>query len=138
MSKVRLAEYHYRKALEIHPRNAVLMGCVGMVSSHGASTFGFGGVTDGSDDVLDSQAVERRGDREGALELFDRAVRLAPENALVRYRRAKILVTMRKYGVRDSFRQFLVFRERCVNFICGCCLFILIFSRQSMTWKSCG
>ncbi|EKM83048.1 hypothetical protein AGABI1DRAFT_111570 [Agaricus bisporus var. burnettii JB137-S8] len=73
MSKVRLAEYHYRKALEIHSRSAVLMGCVGM-------------------------AVERRGEREGALELFDRAVRLAPENALVRYRRAKILVSMRKYG----------------------------------------
>lgn len=31
MSKVRLAEYHYRKALEIHSRSAVLMGCVGMV-----------------------------------------------------------------------------------------------------------
>jgi len=31
MSKIRLAEYHYRKALEIHPRNAVLLGCVGMV-----------------------------------------------------------------------------------------------------------
>lgn len=26
-------------------------------------------------------------------------MRLAPENALVRYRRAKILVSMRKYGV---------------------------------------
>ena len=32
MSKLRLAEYHFRKASEIHPRNAVLMGCVGMVS----------------------------------------------------------------------------------------------------------
>lgn len=32
MSKVRLAEYHYRKAVEIHPNNAVLLGCVGMVS----------------------------------------------------------------------------------------------------------
>lgn len=34
MSKIRLAEYHYRKAVEIHPNNAVLLGCVGMVS-HG-------------------------------------------------------------------------------------------------------
>ena len=32
MSKLRLAEYHYRKAVEIHPNNAVLLGCVGMVS----------------------------------------------------------------------------------------------------------
>jgi len=31
MSKIRLAEYHFRKAAEIHPRNAVLLGCVGMV-----------------------------------------------------------------------------------------------------------
>jgi hypothetical protein len=33
MSKVRLAEYHYRKAAEINPKNAVLLGCVGMVSN---------------------------------------------------------------------------------------------------------
>ena len=32
MSKIRLAEYHFRKAVEIHPKNAVLLGCVGMVS----------------------------------------------------------------------------------------------------------
>jgi anaphase-promoting complex subunit 3 len=31
MSKLRLAEYHFRKAVEIHPKNAVLLGCVGMV-----------------------------------------------------------------------------------------------------------
>jgi hypothetical protein len=31
MSKIRMAEYHYRKAAEIHPNNAVLLGCVGMV-----------------------------------------------------------------------------------------------------------
>ncbi|TFK42994.1 hypothetical protein BDQ12DRAFT_677146 [Crucibulum laeve] len=72
MSKIRLAEYHYRKAMEIHPRNAVLIGCVAL-------------------------AVERRGDREGALTLFDEAVRLQPDNALVRYRRAKILIAMRRY-----------------------------------------
>lgn len=66
--------------------------------------FGCDEGSDGADNLRISQAVERRGDREGALELFDRAVRLAPENALVRYRRAKILVSMRKYGVRDYFR----------------------------------
>jgi len=72
MSKVRLAEYHYRKSVEIHPYNAVLLGCVGM-------------------------AVERRGDRDAALVLFDEAVKMAPENALVRYRRSKILISMKKY-----------------------------------------
>ncbi|KAG6897293.1 hypothetical protein C0992_002735 [Termitomyces sp. T32_za158] len=75
MSKIRLAEYHYRKAVEIHPNNAVLLGCVGM-------------------------AVERRGDRHAALGLFNEAVKIAPDNALVRYRRAKIYVSMRKYEVR--------------------------------------
>ncbi|KAJ6496520.1 hypothetical protein C8R47DRAFT_1114393 [Mycena vitilis] len=72
MSKVRLAEYHYRKAVEIHPHNAVLLGCVGM-------------------------AVERRGDRDAALALFDEAVDMSPDNALVRYRRSKILISMKKY-----------------------------------------
>ncbi|KIM65304.1 hypothetical protein SCLCIDRAFT_112905 [Scleroderma citrinum Foug A] len=72
MSKIRLAEYHYRKALEIHPRNAVLLGCVGMT-------------------------VERRGDKVAAHSLFDQAVRLAPDNALVRYRRAKMLISMKRY-----------------------------------------
>ncbi|ESK96921.1 20s cyclosome subunit (nuc2 cdc27) [Moniliophthora roreri MCA 2997] len=72
MSKLRLAEYHFRRAAEIHPNNAVLLGCVGMV-------------------------VERRGDREGAHTLFDEAVKLAPENALVRYRRAKVYISMKKY-----------------------------------------
>lgn len=32
MSKLRLAEYHYQKAVDIHPHNAVLLGCVGMAS----------------------------------------------------------------------------------------------------------
>ncbi|KIJ69356.1 hypothetical protein HYDPIDRAFT_36424 [Hydnomerulius pinastri MD-312] len=72
MSKIRLAEYHYRKALEIHPQNAVLLGCVGMT-------------------------VERRGDKVAAHSLFDQAVRLAPDNALVRYRRAKMLISMKRY-----------------------------------------
>jgi hypothetical protein len=31
MSKIRLAEFHYRRAAEIHPNNTVLLGCVGMV-----------------------------------------------------------------------------------------------------------
>lgn len=33
MSKLQLAEYHFRKALDIYPSNAVLMGCVGLVSA---------------------------------------------------------------------------------------------------------
>lgn len=45
------------------------------------------------------QAVERRGDKVAAHVLFDQAVRVAPDNALVRYRRAKILITMKRYTV---------------------------------------
>lgn len=52
---------------------------------------------------LSSQAVERRGDRDAALALFDRAEKLAPDNALVRYRRAKILISMKRYQVRYTF-----------------------------------
>ncbi|KAI0083997.1 hypothetical protein BDY19DRAFT_899323 [Irpex rosettiformis] len=72
MSKLRLAEYHYGKAAEIHPQNAVLLGCLGMVE-------------------------ERRGDLNAALKLFNQAVGLSQENALVRYHRAKILISMKKY-----------------------------------------
>ncbi|KAG1754442.1 hypothetical protein EDB19DRAFT_1902589 [Suillus lakei] len=84
MSKIRLAEYHYRKALEIHPNNAVLLGCVGM-------------------------AVERRGDKVAAHSLFDQAVRVAPDNALVRYRRAKILISMKRYA--EALEDLLQLRD---------------------------
>ncbi|THG98593.1 hypothetical protein EW026_g3625 [Hermanssonia centrifuga] len=72
MSKLRSAEYHYRKAAEIHPQNAVLLGCVGMVN-------------------------ERYGKLDVALALYNEAVRLSQENALVRYHRAKVLIAMKKY-----------------------------------------
>jgi anaphase-promoting complex subunit 3 len=45
------------------------------------------------------QAVERRGDQEAALRLFHEAVRISPDNALVCYRRAKILIAMKRYKV---------------------------------------
>lgn len=34
-----------------------------------------------------------------ALELFNRAIQFSPENALVRYHRAKILIALRRYTV---------------------------------------
>ncbi|THU92149.1 TPR-like protein [Dendrothele bispora CBS 962.96] len=81
-SKLRLAEYHYRKAVEIHPNNAVLLGCVGMV-------------------------LERQGDREGARTLFDQAVSNSPDNALARYRRAKMLIGMKEYDAAIKDLEFL-------------------------------
>ncbi|KZT69078.1 TPR-like protein [Daedalea quercina L-15889] len=82
MSKLRLADYHYRKAAQIHPQNAVLLGCVGMVT-------------------------ERAGDREKALGLFNEAVRISPDNALVRYRRAKILISLKRYTAAAEDLEFL-------------------------------
>ncbi|EJF65652.1 protein prenylyltransferase [Dichomitus squalens LYAD-421 SS1] len=72
MSRLRLADYHFKKASQIHPQNAVLLGCVGVVR-------------------------ERCGEYDKALELFNRAIEFSPENALVRYHRAKILIAMKKY-----------------------------------------
>ncbi|OBZ75111.1 Protein bimA [Grifola frondosa] len=81
-SRLRLADYHYRKASQIHPQNAVLLGCVAMVS-------------------------ERYGLPEKALELFDKAVRLSPENALVRYHRAKILISLKRYALAVQDLEYL-------------------------------
>lgn len=50
--------------------------------------------------VNPKQALERRSAHEEAFALFDAAVRLSPDNALVRYRRAKLLIAMKKYNVR--------------------------------------
>lgn len=96
MSKLRLAEYHFRKAVEIHPNNAVLLGCVGMVRE--ILLFPLWSLNF-------CQVVERRGDRDGARALFDKAVQLSPENALVRYRRAKILISAKEYKVSDRVNQ---------------------------------
>ncbi|CAL1704161.1 unnamed protein product [Somion occarium] len=74
MSKLRLADYHFRKAAEIHPNNAILLGCVGMI-------------------------FERTGNIEAALALFDQAIQLSPDNALVRYHRAKVLIALRRYSL---------------------------------------
>jgi len=77
MSKLRLADYHFRKASEIHPKNAVLLGCVGMV-------------------------YERSNDPKAAMALYDEAIRISPDNALVRYHRAKVLISLKEYGLAAS------------------------------------
>lgn len=46
--------------------------------------------------------MERRGKREEAFDLFNRAVDLSEDNALVRYRRAKMLIVMKDYRVSGS------------------------------------
>jgi len=76
MGKVRMAEYHFRRAVGVNGGSAVLLGCVGL-------------------------AVERRAGGEGveALGWFERAVEVSEgRNALVRFRRAKIYVRLRRFG----------------------------------------
>ncbi|KAL7283227.1 hypothetical protein ACG7TL_002654 [Trametes sanguinea] len=82
MSKLRLADYHFRRASSIHPQNAVLLGCVGMVQ-------------------------ERYQNYEEALRLFNQAIQFSPENALVRYHRAKILIAMKRYTAALEDLQYL-------------------------------
>ena len=46
------------------------------------------------------QVQERYGNLDEALKLFNEAVRLSAENALVRYHRAKVLIAKKQYRVR--------------------------------------
>jgi anaphase-promoting complex subunit 3 len=95
MNKVRMAEYHYRKAAEIHPTNAILIGCIGLVSQSswlGRPLF-----------FTPYKTKERAGDNETAVQLYGKAIEHCPENALVRYRRGKLLIGMRRYKVGRSF-----------------------------------
>ncbi|KAH9934878.1 protein prenylyltransferase [Fomitopsis serialis] len=78
-SALRADPRHYNACT---PQNAVLLGCVGMVT-------------------------ERAGDRDKALDLFNEAVRISPDNALVRYRRAKILILLRRYTAAAEDLEFL-------------------------------
>ena len=45
------------------------------------------------------QVRERYGDYDKALELFNTAIEFSPDNALVRYHRAKILIATKQYAV---------------------------------------
>ena len=73
------------------PGNGACWTCVGMLRQR----------ADG--DIMPCvQVEERRGDLNAALKLFNQAVGLSQENALVRYHRAKILISMKKYQVSNS------------------------------------
>ena len=47
---------------------------------------------------------ERAGDNETAIQLYGKAIEYCPENALVRYRRGKLLIGVKQYKVRECFR----------------------------------
>lgn len=46
-----------------------------------------------------TQTLERRKQLDTALKYYNKAIEVSPENALVRYRRAKMMVSMRRYNV---------------------------------------
>lgn len=78
------------------------------------------GLMSNADVLHNDQVSERYGDREKALDLFNEAVRLSPDNALVRYRRAKILISLKRYRVsRDDFFSSSVGRCGLIDPRCG-------------------
>ncbi|GAA6063052.1 hypothetical protein JCM10212_001115 [Sporobolomyces blumeae] len=72
-----LADYHFRRALDINPSNATLVCCVGSV-------------------------LEKSRRYREALETYERACLLAPESALARFRRVRMMVALGKYQLAES------------------------------------
>lgn len=72
--KTALAEYHFRKALELNSSNATLACCVGAV-------------------------LENLGRRADALIMYDKARDAAPDSSLVRFKRVRLLIRMHRHEV---------------------------------------
>ncbi|KDQ12386.1 hypothetical protein BOTBODRAFT_161987 [Botryobasidium botryosum FD-172 SS1] len=85
-SKLRMAEYHFRKAVEINPSNAVLICCEGMV-------------------------LEKQGLTQEALGRYNQACELAPASALVMFKRTKVLVAMKQYEASLAARDLIRLRD---------------------------
>ncbi|CEQ43033.1 SPOSA6832_04921 [Sporobolomyces salmonicolor] len=75
--KYTLAEYHFRRALEINPTNATLACCVGSV-------------------------LEKLRRPKEALEVYERACVLAPESPLARFNRVRMLLALQRYQTAES------------------------------------
>lgn len=75
--KYSLAEYHFRRALDINRTNATLVCCVGTV-------------------------LEKLHRWKEAYEMYDRAAVLAPDSPLVRFKRVRLLVKLQHYEVRST------------------------------------
>ncbi|GAA5880727.1 hypothetical protein JCM3774_005690 [Rhodotorula dairenensis] len=75
--KITLAEYHFRKALDLNPSNATLACCVGAV-------------------------LEKLGRRSEALAMYDEAKTVAPESSLVRFKRVRLLLRMHRHEAAEE------------------------------------
>lgn len=74
LGKYRLAEYHFRKAVEINSSNAMLVSCIGSV-------------------------LEKQDRKKEALEMYERACLLAPYSPAVRFKRVRVLMETKQYDV---------------------------------------
>lgn len=85
MGKLEDAERHYRIAANINPSNPTLLVCIGVV-------------------------LERVRNKKGALANFSRALELAPESALARFKKARVLMHMKYYA--EALEQLEILRSQ--------------------------
>ena len=84
MGKLEDAERHYRIAAQINPSNATLMVCIGVI-------------------------FEKLRKKPNALDCYSRALELAPQSALARFKKARVLMHMREFEL--ALRELLVLRD---------------------------
>ncbi|BGP37723.1 anaphase-promoting complex subunit cdc27 [Rhodotorula kratochvilovae] len=75
--KYTLADYHFRRALEINSSNTTLICCVGTV-------------------------LEKLHRPREALEMYERAAQVAPESPLVRFKRVRLLIALQRYSSAEA------------------------------------
>lgn len=81
LGNTNMAEVHFRRAAAINPINVVLICCIGMV-------------------------LEKRGQNEDALAQYSRATAMQPSSAMSRYKRARLLVKLRRFD--EALRELRV------------------------------
>ena len=84
MGKLEDAERHYRIAAQINPSNATLMVCIGVI-------------------------FEKLRKKPNALDCYSRALELAPQSALARFKKSRVLMHMREFEL--ALRELLVLRD---------------------------
>lgn len=93
-----LAEYHFREALTIAPHNPILLTLVGKV-------------------------VQKSPDRlEEALEIYEKAHKLAPHHTHFAFQKAQVLVELQEYAVAEDILKDLIETTNCdsnVYFLLG-------------------
>lgn len=97
LGKYRLAEYHFRRAVNINPSNAMLVSCVGTV-------------------------LEKQSRNKDALAMYEKACELAPESPAVRFKRARMWMLLGRLERAEQELLHLVKRvpnEFNVNFLLG-------------------